>query len=61
MIIMRVVNLLYVKIQLHRHDITELWIKQYLNKKLERFQVPRRIEFVEQLSLTRTGKLKRNL
>ena len=54
-------NMLYVKIQLHRHDITELSIKQYLNNKLERFQIPRRIEFVEQLSLTRSGKLKRNL
>ena len=53
--------MLYVKIQLHRLDITELSIKQYLNNKLERFQIPRRIEFVEQLPLTRSGKLKRNL
>ena len=54
-------NMLYVKIQLHSHDITELSIKQYLNNKLERFQIPRRIEFIEQLPLTRSGKLKRSL
>jgi acyl-coenzyme A synthetase/AMP-(fatty) acid ligase len=54
-------NMLYVKIQLNIDNITELSIKQYLNNKLERFQIPRRIEFVKQLSLTRSGKLKRNL
>ena len=54
-------NMLHVKIQIDRRDITELSIKKYLNNKLERFQIPRRIEFVEQLSLTRSGKLKRNL
>ena len=54
-------NMLHVKIQIDRHNITELSIKKYLNNKLERFQIPQRIEFVEQFSLTRSGKLKRNL
>ena len=54
-------NMLHVKIQIDRHNITELSIKKYLNNKLERFQIPRRIEFIEQLPLTRSGKLKRSL
>jgi len=53
-------NMLYVKIQLLDHDLTELIIKKYLNQKLERFQIPRRVEFVKELPITISGKLKRN-
>ena len=39
--------------------ITELDIKKLLSSKLQDFKIPRRIKFVEAISLTRTGKLKR--
>jgi acyl-coenzyme A synthetase/AMP-(fatty) acid ligase len=39
--------------------LTELDIKKVLNSKLQDFKVPRRIKFVEEISLTRTGKMKR--
>jgi len=54
-------NMLYARVQLKNKDLTEIQIKRILNSKLDNFQIPRRIEFVESLSLTRTGKLKRNL
>lgn len=39
--------------------LTELDIKKFLIAKLQDYKVPRRIKFVEELSLTRTGKIKR--
>jgi acyl-coenzyme A synthetase/AMP-(fatty) acid ligase len=39
--------------------ITELEIKKILGSQLQDFKVPRRIKFVEEITLTRTGKLKR--
>lgn len=39
--------------------LTELDIKKDLGARLQDFKVPRRIKFVEELSLTRTGKMKR--
>jgi len=39
--------------------LTELHIKKMLSAKLQDFKVPRRIKFVEKISLTRTGKMKR--
>lgn len=39
--------------------LTELDIKKVLNSQLQDFKVPRRIKFVEEISLTRTGKMKR--
>jgi acyl-coenzyme A synthetase/AMP-(fatty) acid ligase len=39
--------------------LTELDIKKVLIAKLQDFKVPRRIKFVEEISLTRTGKMKR--
>lgn len=38
---------------------TELEIKKLLRNYLQDFKIPRRIKFVDELSLTRTGKLKR--
>ena len=39
--------------------LTELDIKKQLASQLQDFKIPRRIKFVEEMSLTRTGKLKR--
>lgn len=40
-------------------ELTELEIKKVLGSQLQDFKVPRRIKFVEEISLTRTGKMKR--
>lgn len=40
--------------------LTELDIKKVLGAQLQDFKVPRRIKFVEEISLTRTGKMKRS-
>lgn len=39
--------------------VTELDIRQRLEKSLQSFKIPRRIKFVERIELTRTGKQKR--
>ena len=39
--------------------LTELEIKKMLGSQLQDFKVPRRVKFVEEISLTRTGKMKR--
>lgn len=43
----------------HGLMLTELDIKKILRAQLQDFKVPRRIKFVEEISLTRTGKMKR--
>lgn len=40
-------------------ELSELDIKRVLGTQLQDFKVPRRIKFVEEISLTRTGKMKR--
>jgi len=40
-------------------ELTELDIKKALGAQLQDFKVPRRIKFVDEISLTRTGKMKR--
>lgn len=40
--------------------LTDIEIKKALRSQLQDFKIPRRIKFVEQMSLTRTGKLKRS-
>ena len=40
-------------------ELKELDIKKVLSSQLQDFKVPRRIKFVEKISLTRTGKMKR--
>lgn len=40
-------------------DLKELDIKKILGTQLQDFKIPRRIKFVEEISLTRTGKMKR--
>lgn len=41
-------------------EITELTIRAFLQAKLQEFKIPRIIRFVDELSTTRTGKIKRN-
>ena len=41
-------------------SLTETDIKRALSARLQDFKIPRRIKFVDELSLTRTGKLKRS-
>lgn len=54
-------NVLCADVQLEKGAaLTELDIKKQLASQLQDFKIPRRIKFVEELSLTRTGKLKRS-
>ena len=41
------------------YELTELDIRKVLGTQLQEFKVPRRIKFVEEIPLTRTGKMKR--
>lgn len=53
-------NVLCADVQLEEgFSLTELDIKKQLASQLQDFKIPRRIKFVEEMSLTRTGKLKR--
>ena len=54
-------NVLCADIQLEESfSLTELEVKKILASQLQDFKIPRRIKFVEEMSLTRTGKLKRS-
>lgn len=54
-------NILYAEVKKNpESDLTEMDIRKYLSEKLQDFKIPRKIKFVESLSLTRTGKLKRS-
>lgn len=54
-------NVLCADVQLEEgFTLTELDIKKQLASQLQDFKIPRRIKFVEEMSLTRTGKLKRS-
>lgn len=53
-------NVLIAEIQLEKGSIlTDLDIRKALKGQLQDFKIPRKIKFVEDFSLTRTGKLKR--
>ncbi len=53
-------NVLCAEVQLEEGAIlTELNIRSILKSQLQDYKIPRRIKFVEQLALTRTGKVKR--
>lgn len=53
-------NVLCADVQLENGcNLTELDVRKALISQLQDFKIPRRIKFVETLSLTRTGKLKR--
>ena len=54
-------NVLCADVQLEEGFIlSELDVKKQLASQLQDFKIPRRIKFVEEMSLTRTGKLKRS-
>lgn len=54
-------NVLCADIQLEAgSSLTELDIKKALRTQFQDFKIPRRIRFVEEMTLTRTGKLKRS-
>ena len=54
-------NVLCADVQVEEgYTLTELDIKKTLAAQLQDFKIPRRIKFVEEMSLTRTGKLKRS-
>ncbi len=54
-------NILCAEIKLNEGNILdESKIRFYLSEKLQDFKIPRRIQFVESFTLTRTGKLKRS-
>ncbi|MBF1591671.1 MAG: long-chain fatty acid--CoA ligase, partial [Prevotella shahii] len=54
-------NVLCAEVKLEdKSTLTELDIRQTLKDKLQDFKIPRRIKFVDNFSLTRTGKLKRS-
>ena len=40
--------------------IDELWIRTFLQKRIQEFKIPRFIRFVEKIAVSRTGKTKRN-
>lgn len=44
----------------HGVELKEIDIKKILGTQLQDFKIPRRIKFVEEISLTRTGKMKRS-
>ena len=54
-------NILCADIKLYPDaNINEAHIRQFLQLHLQEFKIPRRIRFVDELNLTRTGKLKRS-
>jgi len=54
-------NVLCADIQLEESsNLTNIDIKKSLSSQLQDFKIPRRIKFVEEFELTRTGKLKRS-
>ena len=54
-------NILCAKVQLRNSDLTANELRKVLMQKLPIYQIPRKIEFVHNLKLTRTGKLRRYL
>ena len=52
-------NILIADIKRKKDNLTEKEIRNFLQKKLQPFKIPRIINFVDQIELTRTGKIKR--
>jgi len=53
-------NIICCEVVANSKQITESSIRTFLQSKIQEFKIPRIIRFVEELSTTRTGKLKRN-
>jgi acyl-coenzyme A synthetase/AMP-(fatty) acid ligase len=53
-------NIICCEVVTNSNQITESSIRTFLQSKIQEFKIPRIIRFVDELSTTRTGKLKRN-
>jgi len=53
-------NIICCEVVASSKQITELTLRTFLQSKIQEFKIPRIIRFVDALSTTRTGKLKRN-
>ena len=53
-------NIICCEVVTNRSQTTESYIRTFLQSKIQEFKIPRIIRFVDELSTTRTGKLKRN-
>lgn len=53
-------NIICCEVVASSKQLTESCIRAFLQKKIQEFKIPRIIRFVDELSTTRTGKLKRN-
>ena len=53
-------NIICCEVVANTNQITESYIRTFLQSKIQEFKIPRIIRFVDELSTTRTGKLKRN-
>ena len=53
-------NIICCEVVANSNQITESSIRAFLQSKIQEFKIPRIIRFVDELSTTRTGKLKRN-
>lgn len=53
-------NIIFAEVVKSKPEITEAEIRKGLQDKLQEFKIPRMIKFVEVISTTRTGKVKRN-
>lgn len=53
-------NIVCCEIVKNEDGLEEQFVRQFLQKKLQEFKIPRIIRFVEQIEMTRTGKIKRN-
>ncbi|WP_154855387.1 AMP-binding protein [Cyclobacterium xiamenense] len=52
-------NIVCCEVVANRDQVTEISIRKFLQSKIQEFKIPRLIQFVDSLSTTRTGKLKR--
>lgn len=52
-------NIICAEVVASNADITEAAIRKYLQEKLQEYKIPRVIKFVEEISTTRSGKIKR--
>lgn len=53
-------NIIGCEVVTYNNQITESNLRKYLQFKIQEFKIPRIIRFVDELSITRTGKIKRH-
>jgi len=53
-------NIICCEVVCDNNQISESSIRKFLQSKIQEFKIPRIIRFVDELSITRTGKIKRN-